>query len=179
MRDTIVGAIHNWIKINRCFLPEGDSKHRCTITALPGRPVFDITLCIKVVPLRGPGRLWIRRLQMEKNLGHVIEKALRRKLPKLVRTEAERRILLLERQHMNLYPESMIDEIEKRRATFPNLAAIDEIWIVETMSYETDSYLCFEQYEEGRVIRSLVFHGAELLLDESENGMAVSVRKEP
>jgi hypothetical protein len=51
---------------------------------------------------------------MESNLGEVIDKALKQKLPKLARTRADKRILFLERRHMNLYPKSMLDEVEKR-----------------------------------------------------------------
>ena len=46
----------------------------------------------------------------------------------------------------------MIDEIEKRRRSFPDLAQVDEIWIVETMFYGTDfggDYIRFELYEGG------------------------------
>jgi hypothetical protein len=45
-------------------------------------------------------------------------RALRTKLPKLIKTDAEKHILFLEPQHMNLCPESMLDEIENRKARF-------------------------------------------------------------
>lgn len=64
---------------------------------------------------------------MESNPGEVIDKALKQKLPKLVRTCAGKRILFLGRRHMNLYPKSMLDEVEKRKSTYPNLARVDEI----------------------------------------------------
>jgi hypothetical protein len=63
---------------------------------------------------------------------------------------------------MSLYPKSMLDEIDKRKATFPDLASVHEIWIVETNYYETDSYLRFEHYENGTLVKSLDFQGAEL-----------------
>jgi hypothetical protein len=109
---------------------------------------------------------------MESNLGEVIDKALKQKLPKLARTRADKRILFLERRHMNLYPKSMLDEVEKRKSTCPNLARVDEIWILETMLHERDSYLRFERCENDTLVGSLDFQGAELL-DKFENGVLV------
>jgi hypothetical protein len=82
---------------------------------------------------------------MGSNLCEVIDKALKQKLPKLVRTRADKRILFLERRHMNLYPKSMLDEVDKRKSTGLSLARVDEIWILETMLHERDSYLRFER----------------------------------
>jgi hypothetical protein len=107
------------------------------------------------------------------NLGTVIEKALTRKLPKLVNTTADKRILLLERQHMNLEPESILNEIEKRRNTWPDLAHVHEIWIIETIFYETPfggTYLRFELYENGSEERSFDFEGGKLIM-KSEDGI--------
>lgn len=170
-RDAIVEAVHSWLKTNRLFLRDGFSEHRFSI-AIPGKRALDITLYVRVVPLPGPGKLHVRRQQMESNLGEVIDKTLKKKLPKLVRTHADKRILFLERQHMNLYPKRMLDEVEKRKSTWPDLARVDEIWILETMFYERDFYLRFERFEKGTLVGSLDFQGAELL-DKFENGALV------
>lgn len=182
-RDAIVQSVHRWIKSNSPAFRDGTSQHRCVIAGVPGTPAFDITLTLKVVPLQpgsaaGPGGLHVRRQQVESNLGEVIEKALSMKLPKLVNTEADMRILLLERQHMNLYPQDILDEIEKRRASFPALAHIDEIWIVETMFYGTafgGAYLRFERYENGIEITSFDFDGGKLLT-KFEDGIPEVIR---
>lgn len=162
VRDAIVQAVHDWIKSYRLALPEGVSQHPCSVTTIPGKPPFDITLHVKVVrlqhgPRRETGVLHVRRQQVDISLGKVVEKALLNKLPKLTNTPADKRILLLERQHMNLYPHSILDEIDKRRASFPQLALVSEIWFVETALYETTfggAYLRFELYENGNLIRS-------------------------
>jgi hypothetical protein len=117
-------------------------------------------------PAAGSGVLHVRRQQVENNLGEVIDRALRKKLPKLVNTVADKHILLLERQHMNLYPESMLDEIEKRRPSFPDLAHVDEIWILETVFYGTafgGTYFRFEIYENGNLVQSFDFNGGNLI----------------
>ncbi len=172
-RDAIVQSVHRWIKSNRLVLPDGTSKHRCAITGIPRKPPFDITLNVTVVPLPqrvGPaaetGILHVRRQQVEDSLDKVIEKALRKKLSKLVNTKAVNRILLLERQHMNLDPQRMLDEIEKRRASFPDLVRVDEIWIIEMPFYGTafgGTYVRFELYENGTLVRSFDFNDGKLM----------------
>ena len=129
VRDAIVRAVQDWIRLNRLTLPEGRGKYQCQVAGVAGNPSFEIPLNVRVTPLkRGnadePGALHVRRQQTDVNLGDVMEKALRKKLPKLANTKADRRILLLERQHMNLLPEMMLQEIDDRRATFPELASV-------------------------------------------------------
>jgi hypothetical protein len=112
------------------------------------------------------GSLLVRRQQLKDNLGAVVEKALRMKLAKLVNTAAEKRILLLERRHMNLHPTRVLHEIDTRRASFPDLACVDEIWILETIGYGTaffGTYLGFERYENGALVSSFSFSEGELL----------------
>jgi hypothetical protein len=161
-REAIVDGVHSWLKANRLSLRNGDSEHCCAIIGLPCNGVFDVKLFIKVIPLPGPGKLHVRRQQIENNLGDIVEKALRTKLPKLINTDAEKHILFLERQHMNLSPTSMLDEIDNRKSMFPDLAAVNEIWIVETMFYDTDSHLRFEHYENGTLVGSLDFLEREI-----------------
>jgi hypothetical protein len=170
-QDAIVESVHRWIKSNRFVLPNGISKHRCAVTGIPGKPSFEITLNLKVVPMQhGPtaetGGLVVRRQQVEDNLDAVIEKALRKKVAKLVNTAADKRILLLERQHMNLYPERIINEIENHRPSFPDLARVDEVWIIETIGYGTaffGTHLRYELYEDGTVVRSFDFNDGKLM----------------
>ena len=47
-----------------------------------------------------------------------MERALRRKLPKLIATDADKRILIFERDHFNFFPEQILDEIENQRQAF-------------------------------------------------------------
>lgn len=175
-RDAIVQSVHTWFKANRLNLAEGTAQHHCPVSGAPATAPAEITLTVKVVPLHGsttePGMVHVRRQQIDDSLGDVIEKALKRKLPKLINTPANKRILLLERQHMNLLPESILAEINSRRASFPELAKLDEIWIVETIFYGTTfggTYLRFELYESSDIARSYDFKDNKLLT-RYENG---------
>jgi hypothetical protein len=167
-RKAIVQSVHDWVKSNRLVLPKDSSQPLCPISGAPANAPGEITLTVRVTPLGcgESGAVHVRRQQIDNNLGDVVEKALKKKLAKLVNTPADRRILMLERQHMNLLPESMLAEIERRRASFPELAKVDEVWIIETIFYGTafgGTYLRFEHYQNCRMTRSYDFKDEKLL----------------
>jgi hypothetical protein len=60
-----------------------------------------------------------------------VEKALRNKLPKLVRADADKRLLILERDQPRVLPEQILEEIE-RHARSSRMAIVDEVWIADT-----------------------------------------------
>jgi len=161
-RKVIVKAVHDWLKTNRVSLHDGFTEHPIDIS-LSKQMFLKLTFYTRVIAIPGNGALSVRRQQTEENLSDVIEKALKRKVPKLVKTEADKHILILERQHMNLYPGRIMEEVEKRRSIFRDMAKIDEIWIVETMFYERESYLRFERYVNGALVKSLDFQGDKFL----------------
>ena len=114
----------------------------------------------------------IRRYGVER-LNEVVEKALKGKLPKLVKTLADKHILLLERDQFTLRELRIYDKIEERRTVFPNLAKVHEIWFADTVFYETDNYVRFELYD-GRVLVQTLGFLDEQLIERSENGMPSS-----
>ena len=107
---------------------------------------------------------------MNTDFGVVMEKALKKKVPKLVATPADQRILIFEREHFNFFPEQILDEIEKQRPTFPDLEKVDEIWILETVFYRPGAHIQFDLYKGKEVIASLRFQG-ETLTGRSKDGM--------
>lgn len=180
-RKAIARSVHEWFKAKRLDLPEGSSQQRCPIKGAAANTPNEITLTVRVTPLgRGQlGAVHVRRQQVDNSLGDVIERALKKKLPKLLNTPAHRRILMLERQHMNLLPDDMLAEMERCRASFPELAEVHEVWIIETIFYGTafsGTYLRFELYEDGHVTRSYDF-GDGKLLSWSEQGSAEVVNR--
>ena len=169
-RDAIVESVHQWIKANRLVLSYGASQHQCAIGGSLGNLPSQIILNLKVTPLqRGsdlqPGSFHVRRQQVEDDLDKVIEKALRNKVQKLANTTADKRILMLERQHMNHIPKRILAEIEKQRSAFPALAAVDEIWILENIGFGTTSGSTspyFARYENGTEVSSYDFNNGRL-----------------
>lgn len=165
-RDAIVQSVHRWIKSNRLSFPDGESKHQCLVIS----PHYELILTVTSAPLEsGPdsasGSLTVRRQQVDSNLSFVVEKALRDKLPKLVSARADKRILLLERQHMNLDPTDIIEGIERLRPSLSDLGRVDEIWIAGTFFYETTfggDYLEFGLYRDGGLVRGFYVRAGKI-----------------
>jgi hypothetical protein len=144
-RKEIVFVISEWLKANIASLPEGWSKPGLRIP-LPGKPAIETFLNIEVLPTPNFHSLTIARQQVAVNLNEVVQKVLRNKIPKLVAASANTKILMLERQHMNLLPEDIIREIEKLRPHIQGLSAVDEIWMAETIFYDRDGVIHFFRY---------------------------------
>ena len=73
------------------------------------------------------------RSDMPDTLERVIKKALSEKLPKLVHTPADGRVLVLEKDNVPLGYVEIGQRIEAVNHEFPDLAEVDEIWIVNTV----------------------------------------------
>lgn len=160
-RDVIVEAVHSWIANNRLHLGEGVHEYRCDI---PGSP--PVTLTVKQnkfgLSRSNPGSMMVRRQQVTNDLDKVIDKALRRKLPKLVNTKADRHLLLLERDQFTFFPELIFAEIERQRPTFPSLVMVDEIWHVETIFYQQSGHVYFELRKGSHVLATMSFENDDL-----------------
>lgn len=69
---------------------------------------------------------------------------------------------------------SIYDEIEKRRAMFPDLAEVHKAWFAETVFYETAKCVSFELYDSRALVQTLGFMGGQLI-HRSENGIPFPV----
>jgi hypothetical protein len=158
-RNVIVKSIHSWIAKNRLNLREGEHKYPCDV---PGWP--PVTLIVKRNKFSLPqGIVSVRRQQVANDLDKVIDKALRRKLPKLVKTKADRHVLFLERDQFTFNPDLIFAEIERQRTNFPSLESVDEIWHVETIGYRREGIVNFELSKGDRVLATIAFKNDELL----------------
>jgi hypothetical protein len=166
--DAVVNIVHAWLKANITTFPDGLSRPVCPISGV--KKAGNLTLQVKVVRSPGTaGRLLIRRYG-DRRLDEVIEKALRDKLPKLVRTKADKRILLLECGQGNPDALSISDEVEKHRTMFPDLAEVHEVWCAETPAYDTEKLVKFWLYKNRASVQLLAFHEGQLI-EKSENGI--------
>jgi hypothetical protein len=109
-----------------------------------------------------PGATMISRGSMPKNLGEIVEKALGDKLPKLVATAADKRVLLVERQHISLGDTRILTEIERQAPKFPQLKDIDEVCIVDTSIWESENWVYFRRFDERGIIETMAFKNGEL-----------------
>ena len=146
--EVIVDGIHDWLKSNMNLFPDGWSDQTCAV-ALSGKAPLNVILTVEVISTPEFSAFKIARQQVKTDLNKVVEKALSMKLPKLIRAEADKRILMLERQHGNLFPQQILDEIEKLRLSMPDLGHVDDIWLVETIAYEREGILFFYRYDSN------------------------------
>jgi hypothetical protein len=148
-----------WLRANHTIAPvDGESNH---IVSVGSRKLGPLSLPITLQTMHLPGHsgaTLISRGPMPKTLGDIVEEALKRKLPKLVKTPADRRILLIERQHISLGDTQISAEIEKIAPTFPELNDVHEIWIVDTSILESDGWTYFRHMDRARgLVESLAF----------------------
>lgn len=157
--DEVGRDLLEWLRANHTITPtEGKSKHVVSVgSAKLGPLALPITLESMHMP-GDAGVTLVSRGPMPQTLGEVVEEALKRKLPKLVKTAAEQRVLLIERQHISLGDTRISDEIGKLAANFPELNDVNEIWIVDTSILESDGFTYFRHIDRERgLVESLIF----------------------
>jgi len=70
---------------------------------------------------------------------------------------------MLERDQGFVYAETVLQEIDRSRPQFAELARVDEIWIADTASFDTKKeYVDFQRYENASMVESFTFFRGEL-----------------
>jgi hypothetical protein len=90
----------------------------------------------------------------------VVEKALKTKIPKLIKTVADRRILLLERDQVD--ESEIYREIVRLAKNFPDLAKIDEIWFANTSMLTSEGCVYFTLMDRRGLVELLSFENGVL-----------------
>lgn len=141
--DATAGAVHECIRRNKHSIPEGRSELRCLVAG------NEITLQLELVrdESQQDGRTIIRRYG-DFDVRATVRTALEKKLPKLAGTEAQKRLLMFERDQWHLSHHNIAAQVYDLRADFPLLASIDELWIAET--HDNRTIVLFEPLVKGR-----------------------------
>ncbi|MCI0718095.1 MAG: hypothetical protein L0338_03820 [Acidobacteria bacterium] len=160
----VVGdEVLSWLIANHATLPEGRSEHRISVGESSKNGPLALHVGIRITNVPGSrGHCLISRDQVPQNLGSIVEKALRTKLPKLVKTAATKRILLFERDQMFPGDGEIYDEVAVRQATYPDLAKIDELWFANTSIYASEKWVSFELIDGRGLVELLVFESGVL-----------------
>lgn len=108
------------------------------------------------------GNCLIFRDKMPGDLGTIVEKALKTKIPKLVKTAADKRILLLERDQIGLGDSQVYREVVKLAPKFPDLARIDEIWLANTSILASEGWAYFTLIDGRGLVELLSFENGVL-----------------
>jgi hypothetical protein len=153
----IARAVHEWLRNHALALPLGESS---PIVPIEGTSNLRLLIKSEEIPnFEGSIRVGIDGSQLPPDsFENVVEKALATKVPKLAKTTADRRILLLERNESTLSQDQIADEIERRRNIFPELNQIQEIWFADTVLYERSDYVRFSVRSDGNPVKVLAFY---------------------
>ena len=140
--DDVGQHLLNWLMANHGGAPrEGQASYIVPVAPNAKNGPLALPITLRTMHLPGmPGSCLISRDKMPGNLDAIIEKALRTKIPKLVVTPADKRILLLERDQISLGDREIYGEIVKLAPAFPDLARIDELWIANTSILESEHW---------------------------------------
>jgi hypothetical protein len=157
----IGAALREWLTANIEHLPNGDSLHDCIPCRDAGATEF--TLKVNVIPDDGWSGSPIIRRYGEVDVPASVEKALRQKIPKLIRTVADRRVLMLERNQFRLDEREILRCVELQLSGNPDRDRV-AVWLVETVFYDGAvaegwrGFAEFKRYVSGDIVESFAFN---------------------
>jgi len=159
--DEIGDGLLSSLTTNHVGLPsKGESSYIVTIGSKSKNSALSLTITLRTMHLPGvAGSCRISRGEMPGDLGTVVDKALRTKIPKLVRTTADKRILLLERDHVVHSEGQVYGEIVRLAPIYPELARVDEIWFADTACA---GWTWFRLIDGRGLVEQLTFEGVIL-----------------
>jgi len=162
--DEVGKDLLTWLVVNHAGASkEGESQYTVPVgsNSKNGELVLNITLRTTSLPGMA-GNCLISRDKMPGDLGIIMEKALRTKIPKLVKTAADQRILLLEREQIGLGDSQVYREVVKLAPKFPDIAKIDEIWLANTSILASEGWAYFTLMDGRGLVELLSFENGVL-----------------
>jgi hypothetical protein len=153
-----------WLIVNHAGAPkEGESEYTVPVGRTSKGGPFQLRITLRTTSPSGrAGNCLISRDKMPGNLRTVVEKALTTKLSKLVKTAADKRILLLERDQPGLGHSEIYREVVRLAPQFPDLAKIDEIWLANTSILASEGWAWFELMDGRGLVELLSFDNGVL-----------------
>ena len=130
--------IKRWFQLEKTSFPLGRSTHNFVHLK------FALPVTIEKHYLPGDkGSIFIARSDMPDNLTDVLKKALSDKVLKLVAASAQNRILLLEKDSPPHGYTEIAKNIEGLSVSFIDLKMVDQIWVVNTVVWESENNIWF------------------------------------
>lgn len=153
-----------WLTANHTVAPsEGASNHKVAVCCGSKKGPLELDITLQTMHIPGnPGNCSIARKDMPKDLGTVVEKALRTKVTKLAHTPADKRILLLEKEQVPFSEFQIYEEIVRLAPSFPDLGDIQELWFVNTSILPTEGWASFSLLDGRGLVELLTFEGGVL-----------------
>jgi len=104
---------------------------------------FEVTLRIWPHDPRERDHVWVSRFLSETSLEAVVRKSLGKKLPKLISEDAQKRILLFEKEHPAWGWNDIGAALDKLSGEIPQLQLIEEVWVAETSYLKSEDVIFF------------------------------------
>ena len=143
-RDGAGEALLAWMRANHASIPPAESEQTIMVGSVPLKVKFKSDDSGSSV-----GYCWLARCDKPGNLDQIVEKAIKRKVPKLVRTQANKRILLFQREHISMGDTEILALIETVAPQYPELAKVDEIWFANTSIMESEGWVYLSRLHRG------------------------------
>jgi hypothetical protein len=139
-----------WLIANHDGVPKNfEAVHAVPICSNSRNRPLQLSIKLRTMTVPGVGSCFVSRKDMPEDLGFIVEEALKTKIPKLVRTPAGKRILLLETEQPGLGDRRIYEEVKKLAPRFPDLAKVDEIWFAHTAGFVSEGWVFFT-FWDGR-----------------------------
>ena len=157
----IINDVRLWLRVESLSFAAEKALRECPCRHHPdGKLTFQVSTTRLDDPFE---KFLIVQRYGELRVGESVEKALRNKLRKLARAEADKRLLILERDQPWVHPKQICEEVEQLRPQFSDMAVVDEIWIADTATFgEEKNYLCFTNREDGATEEAFSFYKGKL-----------------
>ena len=130
--------VYEWFKESQEKFPkDGDSEHD-----IPNLG-FGLKVLVQTMEVPGSkGFVGVGRIRpKDRPFIDVLRKALFTKVPKLVATPADKRILLLEHQGTSVGFTEVTRGIDSTLDALPDIRKVDEVWVVHSMEWKTRGFL--------------------------------------
>ena len=139
-----------WLMANHAGVPKNfEAVHAVPVCSNSSNRPLQLNITLRTMSVPATGSCFISREGIPEDLGTVVEKALRTKIPKLVRTAADKRILLLETEQPGLGDGRIYEEVRNLAPEFSDLAKVDEIWFANTAGRVSEGWIVFT-FWDGR-----------------------------
>jgi len=169
-----------WLQVNHTRAPlTGESAFRVPVSAEgKKRDSMELVIVLRATDAPGAvGNCLIARTGIPDDLARIVNKALGSKVPKLARTAAEKRILLLERDQSCFSELAIYGHIVNASPSFPALAAIHEIWFANT-SNQSEGWVYFSLFDGRGRIEFLNFENGLLQSRRDDRGLLGPPRRQ-
>ncbi len=158
---------------------DGESEYIVPVGRSSKSGPFQLNITLRTMSLPGmAGNCLISRDKVPGDLEKVVEKALKTKVPKLVKTVADKRLLLLERDQIALGDSQIYREVARLAPRFPDLAKIDEIWIANTSILGSEAWACFTLMDGRGLVELLIFENGVLKTRRNDRPLLGPPRRE-